>query len=153
MFSSRQDPPCRPEAGREGASKRVEETLRSTAELERVLAPLAADLAAAGFAEKDVFAVRLALEEALVNAIRHGNDSDPAKEARLRYEITPERVVAEVEDQGPGFDPDKVPDPLAPENLEKPSGRGLFLIRCYMTWVRFNECGNRVTLCKTRSAG
>ena len=56
------------------------------------------------------------------------------------------------EDEGPGFDPHQVPDPLAPENLEKSSGRGLLLMRTYMTWIRYNECGNQVTLCKQRSS-
>ncbi len=153
MFSSRQEPPCRQEAGSAADVKRGTDSVRSTDELGRILEPLAAQLAAAGFPEKDVFAVRLAMEEALVNAIKHGHRSDPAKEAHVRYEVSGEHFLAEVEDQGPGFDPEAVPDPLAPENLEKPSGRGLLLIRSYMTWVRFNECGNRVTLCKRRSAG
>jgi serine/threonine-protein kinase RsbW len=61
-----------------------------------------------------------------------------------------EAVVAAM--QGDGFDPDAVPDPLAPENLEKPSGRGLLLMRHYLTSVDFNEKGNHVTLCRCRSA-
>ena len=87
---------------------------------------------------KDQFAVRLALEEALVNAIKHGNRSDSAKEARLRSYITSDFVLFAVEDEGAGFDPAAVPDPLAPENLERPCGRGLFLIRTYMTWMEHN---------------
>jgi serine/threonine-protein kinase RsbW len=109
-------------------------------------------LTAAGFTERDVFGVRLALEEAIVNALRHGHRGDPTKSVRVRCLVSPDRILAEVEDQGPGFDPEQVPDPLAPENLERPSGRGLFLMRTYMTWIRFNARGNHVTMCKCRSA-
>ena len=61
------------------------------------------------------------------------------------------RVWFEVRDEGMGFDPLKVPDPLAPENLERSSGRGLLLIRSYMTSIRFNKRGNCVRLCKERT--
>jgi serine/threonine-protein kinase RsbW len=60
-------------------------------------------------------------------------------------------VLLEVEDQGHGFDPTQVPDPLVEPYLDRPSGRGLFLIRTYMTWVSFNQEGNRVTFCRQRS--
>ena len=103
--------------------------------------------------EHDLFGIKLALEEALVNAIKHGNRGDPTKEARLRFHANPEFVLLEVEDDGAGFDPSLVPDPLAPENLERPSGRGLFLIRQYMTWMEHNERGNCITMCKHRTAG
>jgi serine/threonine-protein kinase RsbW len=103
------------------------------------------------YPKKDLFGVRLALEEALVNAVKHGNRGDPGKEVRLRYHVNTEYVMLEVEDDGAGFDPARVPDPLAPENLERPSGRGLFLIRRYMTWMRHNEHGNCITMCKHRT--
>jgi serine/threonine-protein kinase RsbW len=105
----------------------------------------------AGYSNKETFGVRLALEEALVNAIKHGHKGDPSKEVHLRYHLTSECLLAEIEDQGPGFDPSDVPDPCAPENLERPSGRGLVLMRGYMTWVRFNDTGNCVTLCRLRA--
>jgi serine/threonine-protein kinase RsbW len=120
-------------------------------DIEPLLAALVEEMTAAGYTDKEQFAVRLALDEALVNGIKHGNREDPAKWVSFRYRVTPETVLAEVEDQGPGFDPDHVPDPLAPENLERASGRGLLLMRAYMTWVRHNECGNCVTLCKYRT--
>lgn len=101
-----------------------------------------------GFTQHDVFAVRLALEEALVNAIKHGNNSDPRKPVLVRYVVNHVRVLAEVEDQGPGFDPSQVPDPLAQENLRRATGRGILLMRSFMTWVRHNKRGNCVTLCK-----
>jgi serine/threonine-protein kinase RsbW len=117
----------------------------------KVIEAIAAAMAAARYPEKDRFAVRLALEEAIVNAIKHGHRGDPTKRVRVRYQVSPNRVLAEVRDEGAGFDPRRVPDPLAPENLDRPSGRGLLLMRSYVTWLRFNERGNCVTLCKARS--
>ena len=151
MFASRQGL-CRPEAA--GLDLRPEEwrrrVFRAASEVPALLDDVVAALEALDYPRKDVFAVRLALEEALVNAVKHGNRGDPAKEARLRYHAGPEFVLLEVEDEGEGFDPSAVPDPLAPENLERPSGRGLFLIRKYMTWVEYSERGNRVIMCKQR---
>jgi len=69
---------------------------------------------------------------------------------RLRYLLRPDYLLAEIEDQGPGFRLKDVPDPFAPENRERPCGRGLLLMRNYMTWVRFNDIGNCVTLCRRR---
>jgi serine/threonine-protein kinase RsbW len=111
---------------------------------------LVAQLQGLGYSDRELFGVRLALEEAMVNALKHGHQGDASKEAVLRYRLTAVSLLAEVEDQGPGFDPEAVPDPLAPENLERPSGRGLLLMRRYMSWVRHNSRGNRVTLCRYR---
>jgi serine/threonine-protein kinase RsbW len=105
-----------------------------------------------GFSGKDLFGIRLAMEEAIVNAIKHGNRGDKNKHVRVGYQVHPDHVVVEIEDQGNGFCPEKVPDPTAPENLEKPSGRGLLLMKTYATWVRYNERGTCVTLCKERTA-
>jgi serine/threonine-protein kinase RsbW len=105
----------------------------------------------AGYPEKDVFGARLALEEAVVNAVRHGNRCDPSKWVTVRYAVGPERVLAEVHDEGSGFDPERVPDPTALENREQPGGRGLLLMRAYATSVHYNAAGNCVTLCKRRS--
>jgi serine/threonine-protein kinase RsbW len=113
-----------------------------------VLDKVADAMAGEGYPEKDVFGVRLALEEAVVNAIKHGNRDDPARTVWLAYQVGPEQVLAEIEDEGEGFDPEGVPNPLAPENLERTSGRGLLLMRAYMTWVQYNARGNRVTLAK-----
>jgi serine/threonine-protein kinase RsbW len=128
-----------------------EENVRSIAEVAGLSDRIAALMSRAGFSEKDLFGVRLALEEAVVNGIRHGNGNDPGKSVRVRYQVNAVHVLAEVEDQGPGFNPKAVPDPLAPENLESPSGRGIFLIRHYMTWVKFNDRGNCITFCKERA--
>jgi serine/threonine-protein kinase RsbW len=108
-------------------------------------------MSAAGFCERDCFCVRLSLEEAIVNGIKHGHGGDSSKAIRISYLIDTHQVLAEVEDQGTGFDPQQIADPLEPENLERPYGRGLFLMRYYMTWVKFNDRGNCVTMCKARS--
>jgi serine/threonine-protein kinase RsbW len=127
-------------------------TYHAAGEVPALLDQLVEAMEQSAYPKKDQFGVRLAVEEALVNAVKHGNCGDPSKEARLRFHVNPEFALVEVEDDGPGFDPAKVPDPLAPENLERPSGRGLFLIRKYMTWMRHNERGNCVTMCKHRTA-
>jgi len=118
--------------------------------LSAVLDQVAGEMTAAGYDARDVFAVRLALEEAVVNAIKHGHQGDTSKAVWVNYTVGPEEALITVEDEGPGFQPEDVPDPLDPENLERACGRGVFLMRHYMTWVKYNECGNRVTLCKRR---
>jgi serine/threonine-protein kinase RsbW len=129
------------------------QSISSTREVPPVVRAVATVMAAEGYPEKDRFGMCLALEEALVNAIKHGNQSDPTKRVRVGYRVTAGAVLVEVEDEGAGFDPRKVPDPCAPENLERPCGRGLLLMRSYTTWVRFNPRGNRVTLYERRSDG
>jgi len=127
------------------------QSLHTPQEIDQILARILAELSEAGYSGHDTFSVRLAMEEAIINAIRHGHHHDLSKEVRIRYQLTQECLLAEVEDQGSGFQPENVPSPIAPENIEREGGRGLFLMRCYMTWVRFNALGNRVTLCKQRS--
>lgn len=95
-----------------------------------------------------IFAVRLALDEALVNAVKHGNSGDSSKTVYVEFTINEDRMVIQIEDQGPGFVPDNLPDPTAEENLSRPNGRGVMLMRAYMTEVGFNERGNRVILTK-----
>ncbi|HTU93531.1 MAG TPA: ATP-binding protein [Gemmataceae bacterium] len=125
-------------------------TLHTSAEIVPAIDDLLRLLESAGYSDKEMFAIRLALEEALVNAIKHGHKGDTSKEVRLRYHLTAECLLAEIEDQGPGFKPEDVPDPCAPENLERSSGRGLLLMQTYMTWVRFTDAGNCVTMCRQR---
>jgi serine/threonine-protein kinase RsbW len=110
-------------------------------------------MGAAGHGPGDLFAVRLALGEALANALKHGNRNDPTEQVRVSYGVTSARVFAGVEDEGGGFDPEAVPDPRAPENVERPGGRGLLLTRLDLSWVSCRGRGNRVLLCKDRSAG
>lgn len=103
------------------------------------------------FDEREVFGIRLALEEALVNAIKHGNRQDPTKRVRVRFRVNAHRFEVGVTDEGGGFHPDHVPDPCADENLERPSGRGLFLMRHYMTEVTYHPPGNHLTMARERN--
>jgi serine/threonine-protein kinase RsbW len=96
----------------------------------------------------DVFSIKLALEEALVNAIKHGNQLDRAKKVYISYRLHIDRFEVQITDEGLGFDPADVPDPTAIENLERPCGRGLMLMRHYMTAVNYNVSGNSVSMCK-----
>src|SRR5262249_19764587 len=100
------------------------------------------------YSEEDVFAIKLSLEEAMTNAVRHGNRFDVSKNIRVRYAVTARRIIVMVADEGPGFSVADVPDPTDPENLERPNGRGIMLIRAYMTRVSFNPPGNEVCMLK-----
>lgn len=99
----------------------------------------------------DIFSVRLALEEAIVNAIKHGNRLDPRKQVHVQCKMSCDKLWIQITDEGPGFDPEAVPDPTDPANLEKPSGRGIMLMKNYMNDVEYNERGNVVTMEKRRA--
>lgn len=128
--------------------------------------------------ESDRMRVGVALREALVNAIYHGNlevgsdlresDTDaflelgrqraalsPYRDRRIHFVVTVDESGARfvIEDDGPGFDPDSLPDPFDPENMAKPSGRGILLIRTFMDEVQFNPKGNAITMIKRRPEG
>jgi serine/threonine-protein kinase RsbW len=126
--------------------------IRVPAEVDSVLQSVVAAMTAEDYPARDLFAVRLVLEEALVNAIRHGHGGDPAREVRVRCWGSADEVVALVQDQGPGFNTGDVPDPLSPENLDRPSGRGLLLMRAYATFLAFNARGNGLIFRRRRSA-
>lgn len=100
-----------------------------------------------GYSESSRFAVRLALEEALANAFNHGHKALPkGTPIRLAWTVSSGDLLITIQDQGPGFDPAAIPDPTLDENLELPRGRGLMLMRAYMTTVKFNAAGNRVDM-------
>jgi serine/threonine-protein kinase RsbW len=122
--------------------------LESEADMRRLVQAISQAMAQAGYSEKEVFAMRLALDEAIMNAYKHGHHGDWTTPITVRYHVHANGVVAQVEDQGPGFDPEQVPDPREPENLLRPSGRGLFLMNAYMSGVCHNERGNCVCFCK-----
>lgn len=128
------------------------EVIHSLTDLNRFLEAIPREMVNYGYSAKDLFRVHLALEEAIVNAYKHGHQGDWSKAVTVRYCVSADGLVAQVEDQGPGFDPHSVPDPLAPEYLERPSGRGLLLMRSYLSGVCHNEQGNCVCLCKHRSS-
>jgi serine/threonine-protein kinase RsbW len=108
----------------------------------RILAALAAN----GFSQDDIFAVHLALEEAFLNAVKHGNKMDPAKKVQLGFQVDQEKVEIDVTDEGQGFNPRDIPDPRIGANLYRPEGRGLLLIRAYMHVVEYNERGNSLRM-------
>lgn len=122
-------------------------------EIERAQTAVQAAMASRGWDETCRFAVRAALEEALSNAIEHGNAADPARSVRMEYEVGPAAVVLEISDGGLGFEPEAVPDPTAPENVDIPAGRGLTLMRAFMSEVVFHPPGNRVRLVYRRPEG
>jgi len=99
-----------------------------------------------GFGQEPCFALRLALEEAIRNAFHHGHAERPEEPIDLAWSVSPDRIEITIEDRGPGFDPSDVPDPTADENLDRPCGRGLLLMRAYMTHVEHNERGNQVRM-------
>lgn len=89
---------------------------------------------------------RVSLTEALSNAMIYGNGRDPSKRVQVQVLVETGCVTARVTDQGPGFDPDRIPDPTTPRNRLRECGRGIFLMRKLMDEVRFNDRGNSVTL-------
>jgi serine/threonine-protein kinase RsbW len=95
-----------------------------------------------GFDKDDIFAVHLALEEAFLNAVKHGNKMDPNKEVKIDYSIDLDKIEISLTDEGEGFEPSSVADPRYGEDLYKPGGRGLLLMNSYMDVVKFNERGN-----------
>ena len=125
----------------------LQESIQSTREeIERVMSSCLESLKACGHDEAAVFAIRLALEEALSNAMFHGNGSDASKQITIDVEITAGEFTASVTDEGPGYDPVHVPDPTADENLSIASGRGLALIRSFMTEVTLVPPGNCIQM-------
>jgi serine/threonine-protein kinase RsbW len=105
----------------------------------------------AGFDEDDLMRIGMAVREAMVNAVAHGNRYNANKKVRFSLSHSPERFTIVIADEGEGFDFDNLPDPLAPENLMRTSGRGIFLIRSFMDDVRLRHLdsgGTEVTLVK-----
>jgi len=107
------------------------------------------------FDEEDTEQVNLAVIEAGTNAIKHGNGNDPGKIAQFRFRIAADKLVVFVKDCGPGFDLEKIGDPLSPENFMKPCGRGIFLMKALMDEVDYNmseNCGTEVRMVKYRNS-
>jgi serine/threonine-protein kinase RsbW len=123
------------------------------AALREVKEEVLAAVSSHAYPEASAFAIRLALEEAVQNAFEHGNKSDPNRHVGFEWRVAEAAITVTIEDQGPGFSPGGVPDPTDPDRLEIPNGRGLLLMRAYMTDVTFNDRGNRVTMVYERPAG
>ena len=129
-----------------------DKSLPSDLELGRAaIEELMAALCAAGWVGMDLFRIQMALEEAVVNAIEHGNKRDPNKRVRLFFEVTPKKLLMLISDEGVGFDHRNVADPTTEELIDKPRGRGVMLMRELMNEVVFNDVGNEVTMTKFRS--
>jgi len=121
--------------------------MESVSEVEEAADKLAAE---AGLDEDERFHIAMAVREAAVNAVLHGNEYDPTKQIEVSFENTGDKLVFTITDQGKGLDPDSIPDPLAPENLLRGTGRGIFLIRSFMDEVKFRQLhpGTELTLVK-----
>ncbi|MCI0703242.1 MAG: ATP-binding protein [Planctomycetia bacterium] len=120
------------------------------AEARRVQGLIEEALQASAFSEHDIFAIKLALEEALVNAIKHGNQMDPDKRVYIIFQVTTDRFEIRITDEGEGFNPEDVPDPTDERFIDRPSGRGLLLMRGFMTTVEYHGKGNSVSMSKVR---
>jgi len=90
--------------------------------------------------------ILVAVTEAVVNAIDHGNKKNPKKQVGISYELTETSLTFSIEDEGPGFDYENLPDPTNPENIEKPNGRGIFLMKKLADEVGFENEGRVVQL-------
>jgi serine/threonine-protein kinase RsbW len=101
-----------------------------------------------GFSDDDIFGIHLALEEAVTNAVKHGNSGDSEKKVTIEYIVNDKIFDITVTDQGNGFAPSDVPDPREEENIYKSGGRGLLLMRAYMDVVEYNQSGNSVHMVK-----
>ncbi len=123
---------------------RTETVESSSSGLNELREWLISQLSSYDYCEDDTFAVRLALEEAFYNAVRHGSRMNPGKKVEISFSIGPEKVEISMTDAGCGFNPNAVPDCRLEENLYKTEGRGLLLIRSYMDVVEFNEIGNSI---------
>lgn len=134
-----------PQTGR--LSFKLASTMDSVAEVEAAAEKLAQS---AGMDEDESFRVVMAVREATVNAVLHGNGYDPNKQVSVSFENTGKSLVVTVADEGEGLDPEKIPDPLAPENLLRGTGRGIFLIRSFMDEIHFRQLhpGTELTLVK-----
>lgn len=126
---------------------KLSSTMDSVSEVEASADKLAEE---AGFDEDERFHVTMAVREAAVNAVLHGNEYDSSKQISFSLENTGSQLVFVIADQGKGLDPDTLPDPLAPENLLRGTGRGIFLIRSFMDEVHFRQLhpGTELTLIK-----
>jgi serine/threonine-protein kinase RsbW len=97
----------------------------------------------------NLFDIRLALDEALVNAIKHGNKENPDKKVFLKVTIGPHIIEIQIKDEGSGFECDKIVSPLDEKNLKKPCGRGIFLMKKLMDKVEFFDGGSGIKMVKS----
>ncbi len=139
------NPVSGPKAGR--MNWILSSTMESVGTVEAAAEKLAME---AGLDEEECFHVTMAVREAAVNAVMHGNEYNPDKHLSVSFENNGDALVFVIADQGKDLDPDTLPDPLAPENLLRGTGRGIFLIRSFMDEVHFRQLhpGTELTLVK-----
>jgi len=138
----------------DSTTSRMSLTLASSIESVDRVERAASDFAErAGFDEDTVPNIAMAVREAAVNAVIHGNAYSPDKQITATFETNSDSLVVRITDQGAGLDPNKVPDPLSPENILRGSGRGIFLIKAFMDEVHFRQLhpGTELTLIKHRT--
>ena len=126
----------------------LDSTLESVDKAEKAVLDLARE---SGFGEEDLDRIGMSVRECMVNAVVHGNRYSSHKKVQLSLSRTPERLTIRIADQGEGFDPDKVPDPLSGDNLLRHSGRGIFLMKAFMDDLqvrRLEPAGTEVILVK-----
>lgn len=129
-----------------GSKKKTLVLDSSFEEMERVY-PFVEELQRwANFEEDDFNRIMLALSEAVNNAIMHGNKEDPDKKVHIKASLSDHTLTVSVKDEGEGFDPDSVPDPLKEENLLKEGGRGIYLIDQYAEELNFSDNGCKATI-------
>ena len=141
----------------ESQSKTVDQVLDSTLESVDIAERAALDLAReAGFGEEDLDRIGMSVRECMVNAVVHGNRYSSHKKVHFSVSSSPGRLTIRVADQGEGFDPQVVPDPLSGDNILRHSGRGIFLMKAFMDDLqvrRLQPAGMEVTLVKNVAAG
>ncbi len=120
-------------------------------EMDRTVAVILSAMDVAGYPDDVIRKMKIVLTELLVNAITHGNKKNCSKRVVVGHIIDRTKATVAIMDEGTGFDPSVIPDPTLPENLEKPCGRGLFIVRHYVESITFNETGNRVTIVKNNN--
>ena len=146
------DPSAQPSESAEAAEWRRSIELPSERGASRlIMEQLLEQLGVHGWSPSDIFAIHLAAEEAIVNAIVHGNKLDPSKVVQVACFVSPTLARIEVTDEGSGFDPASVPDCRLEDRLEAPNGRGVMLMRTFMTRIEYSARGNRVLMEKQRS--
>jgi serine/threonine-protein kinase RsbW len=116
----------------------------------RVLDQVLHELETLHWNQHDIFCIHLATYEALTNAIVHGNGEDMSKKVRFVCRVSPNRFCAEITDEGPGFCPETLPDPTDEDHIERSCGRGVMLMRAFMSRVAFSPSGNQVILERDR---
>lgn len=126
---------------------RIPSTLQAAKEPEREILQATEQC---GYDDDATFAIKLALEEAMTNAVKHGNGNDESKSITVRYSVSVSQVVIIVRDEGPGFVPEDVPDPTQNDRLMLPTGRGIMLMRAYMDEVCYQADGREVRLVKIK---